>query len=52
MLEDLDEKRLEEYLEDLERFKANVELKKKKKNCLDTIKEIKGSRPKGCNRRV
>ena len=30
MLEDLDEKRLEEFLKDLEQFKAKVELKKKK----------------------
>ena len=41
MLEDLDEKRLEEFLKDLEQFRARLELKKKKKNCLDTLEEIK-----------
>ena len=41
MLEDLDEKRLEEFLKDLEQFKAKVELKKKKKNCLDLLEEIR-----------
>jgi hypothetical protein len=41
MLEDLDEKRLEELLKDLEQFKAKVELKKMKKNCLDVLEEIK-----------
>ena len=40
MLEDLDEKRFEEFLKDLEQFRAKVELKKKKKNCLDTLGEI------------
>ena len=38
-LEDLDEKRLEEFLKDLEEFRAKVELRKKEKNCLDTLEE-------------
>ena len=41
MLEDIDEKRLEEFLKDLEQFKAKNLPKKKKKNCLDTLEEIK-----------
>ena len=41
MLEDLDEKRLEEFLKDLEQFTAKVELKQMKKNCLDAVEEIK-----------
>ena len=40
-LEDLDEKRLAEFLKDLEQFRAKVELKKQKNNCLDTLEEIK-----------
>ena len=42
MIEDLDEKDLEEYLADLERFKANLEKQKKKKSCLEALEEIKG----------
>ena len=41
MLEDLDEKRLEEFLTNLEEFKELIELKKKKKNCLDVLEDIK-----------
>ena len=41
MLEDLDVKRLEEFLKELNQFRAKVELKKKKKNCLDVLEEIK-----------
>ena len=40
-LEDLDEKRLEEFLMSLEEFKERIELKKKKKNCLDVLEDIK-----------
>ena len=42
MIEDLDEKDLEEYLEDLERFRANLEKQKKKRSCLEALEEIKG----------
>jgi hypothetical protein len=42
MIEDLDEKDLEEYLVDLERFKANLEKQKKKKSCLEALEEIQG----------
>ena len=42
MIEDLDEKDLEEYFADLERFKANLEKQKKKKSCLEALEEIKG----------
>ena len=41
MLEDLDEKRLDEFLTNLEEFKERVELKRKKKNCLDALEDIK-----------
>jgi len=41
MLEDLDEKRLDEFLTNHEEFKERVELKKKKKNCLDVLEDIK-----------
>ena len=41
MLEDLDEQRLEEFLTNLEEFKERLELKKKKKNCLDVLEDIK-----------
>ena len=40
MLDDLDERRLEQSLKELEEFKAKIELKKKKKNCLDVLEEI------------
>ena len=40
MLDDLDERRLEQFLKELEEFKAKIELKKKKKNCLDVLEEI------------
>jgi chemotaxis response regulator CheB len=40
MLDDLDERRLEQFLKELEEFKAKIELKKKKKNCLDALEEI------------
>ena len=41
MLEDLDEKRFEESLMPLEEFRERIELKKKKKNCLDVLVDIK-----------
>ena len=41
MLEDLDKPRLEEFFMKLEEFKEQVELKKQRKNCLDTLGDIK-----------
>jgi hypothetical protein len=40
MLEDLDEKRLKEFLLNLEEFKERIELKKKKKNGVMAIQLI------------
>ena len=41
MVAALDEKRLEEFLKVLDKFRSKVEVNTKKKSCLNTLEEFK-----------